>query len=195
MVIIWRSLIIRIKSQGPSLVPWGTPDGTEPYSAEQSVESLTCWCLSKRESPTQQATPLAMRNAKILSASILWSTRSNAFWSRSMTLTSYLVHPCLRPSAHHWNESLQGRWFWNGAKLIGMNAFCCNLIRALHSGVTQEASFTCNLMVLQMSVVWWCLDWSWLCHKKAGACFDSWARKQVQTSQGSPSTCWARIYN
>lgn len=104
-------------------------------------------------------------------------------------------HPCLRPSSHHWNESLQGRWFWNGAKLIGMNAFCCNLIRALHSGVTQEASFTCNLMVLQMSVVWWCLDWSWLGHKKAGACFDSWARKQVQTSQGSPSTCWARIYN
>ena len=27
-----RSFIIRIKSQGHSLIPWGTPDGTDPHS-------------------------------------------------------------------------------------------------------------------------------------------------------------------
>ena len=30
--VVLRSFIIRIKSQGHSLVPWGTPDGTGPHS-------------------------------------------------------------------------------------------------------------------------------------------------------------------
>ena len=34
-------IIMRRKSQGPNLVPWGAPDGTLPYSDRQSLPSLT----------------------------------------------------------------------------------------------------------------------------------------------------------
>ena len=36
-----RSLIISKKSQGPRLFPWGTPEGTDPQSEKQALESFT----------------------------------------------------------------------------------------------------------------------------------------------------------
>ena len=48
-----RSLIISKKSQGPSLVPWGTPEGTDPQSEKQVLESFTRWFRSVRKSVTQ----------------------------------------------------------------------------------------------------------------------------------------------
>ena len=48
-----RSLIISKKSQGPSLVPWGTPEGTDPQSEKQVLESFTRWFRSVEKSVTQ----------------------------------------------------------------------------------------------------------------------------------------------
>ena len=50
-----RSLIISKKSQGqgPSLVPWRTPKGTDRQSENQVLESFTRWFRSVRKSVTQ----------------------------------------------------------------------------------------------------------------------------------------------
>ena len=40
---VTRSLIMSKKSQGPNLVPWGTPAGTTPHSDKQSRLSFTLW--------------------------------------------------------------------------------------------------------------------------------------------------------
>ena len=47
-----RSLIMSKKSQGPSLVPWGIPAGTGPYSEKQSEDNLTRWCRFVKKSVT-----------------------------------------------------------------------------------------------------------------------------------------------
>ena len=48
-----KSLIMRRKNQGPSLVPWGTQAGTFPLADRQSLSSLTLWCLSEKKSIIQ----------------------------------------------------------------------------------------------------------------------------------------------
>ena len=65
-----RSLIMRRKSQGPSMVPWGTPDGTWLHSNQQSFASFTRWCLFRRKSQTQRTTPRGMLRDNILSTKI-----------------------------------------------------------------------------------------------------------------------------
>ena len=49
-----RRSLIRTNYQGPSLVPWDTPDGTGPHSEKQPWEIFTRWLLSMRRSITQQ---------------------------------------------------------------------------------------------------------------------------------------------
>ena len=50
-----KSLIIKMNSQGPSLVPCGTPAGTGPHSEKQSADNFTRCCLCVKKSATQQA--------------------------------------------------------------------------------------------------------------------------------------------
>ena len=52
------SLIISKKSQGPNLVPWGTPAGTAPHSDKQARLSLTLLDRSHRKSRIQLTIPL-----------------------------------------------------------------------------------------------------------------------------------------
>ena len=50
---ISKSLIIIINNQGPSLVPCGTPEGTDPHSEKQPSTNLILWNLSVRTSIIQ----------------------------------------------------------------------------------------------------------------------------------------------
>ena len=124
-------------SQGPSLEPWGTPDGTAPYSEKQSLESCTRCRLSIGKSQTQRATPLGMRNPRILAARVLWSTRSKAFLTLTLGyLNLALNNPAqehnthrrigpvrgLRPGVHHCNENMKSWRFWDCAELVRINS-------------------------------------------------------------------------
>ena len=124
-------------SQGPSLVPWGTPDGTAPYSEKQSLESCKRCRLSIGKSQTQRATPLGMRNPRILAARVLWSTRSKAFLTLTLGyLNLALNNPAqehnthrrigpvrgLRPGVHHCNENMKSWRFWDCAELVRINS-------------------------------------------------------------------------
>ena len=71
-----KSLIMGRKSQGPNMVPWGTPDGTLPYSDNQSLLSLTLWDLSERTSITQLIILLGTFICFNFVTKILWSIRS-----------------------------------------------------------------------------------------------------------------------
>ena len=63
------SLIISKKSQGPSLVIWGTPEGTDPQSEKQVLESFTRWFRSVRKSVNQFLTQMG-------------KSRLVSFWTR-----------------------------------------------------------------------------------------------------------------
>ena len=51
--VVDRSSIIITKSQGPSFVPCGTPDGMEPHSEKQSWLSFTLCLLHDKKSVIQ----------------------------------------------------------------------------------------------------------------------------------------------
>ena len=74
-----RSFIMIKKSEGPSLVPCGTPEGTVPHSDRQPSESLILCEGADRKSIIQLMTPGAMSSAHNFLTKILWSVRSNAF--------------------------------------------------------------------------------------------------------------------
>ena len=63
---ILSSFIIRRNNQGPSLVPWGTPDGAWPHSEKQSWESFTRWYLFTRKSHTHRAIARGIGKLRIL---------------------------------------------------------------------------------------------------------------------------------
>ena len=73
-----RSLIMSKKSQGPSLVPWGTPAGTGPHSEKQSEDNLMRWCRFVKKSVTQALMLCGISRPLILVTSILWLIRSKA---------------------------------------------------------------------------------------------------------------------
>ena len=74
-----RSFIMIKKSEGPSLVPCGTPEGTVPHSDRQPSESLILCERADRKSIIQLMTPGAMSSAHNFLTKILWSVKSNAF--------------------------------------------------------------------------------------------------------------------
>ena len=76
---IWRSLSIKIKSHGPSLVPWGTPAGTGAESEKQLFANLTRWNLLFKKSITQFIICGGNRSWQIFLTKRWWSIRSNAF--------------------------------------------------------------------------------------------------------------------
>ena len=44
-----KSLMMMTKSHGPSLVPWGTPEGTKPHSdTHPSASFVLCWRLVRK---------------------------------------------------------------------------------------------------------------------------------------------------
>ena len=77
--LIVRSLIIIKKSHGPSLVPCGTPEGTESHSETHPSQSLILCEWSDKKSIIQLMTLGAMSSTLNLLIKILWSIRSNAF--------------------------------------------------------------------------------------------------------------------
>ena len=74
-----RSFIIKRKGQGPSLVPWDTPEGTRPHSEKQSFASFTRCLQSIRKSQTHRATPRGICRLEIFWTRIRWSIKSKAF--------------------------------------------------------------------------------------------------------------------
>ena len=78
--LIFRSFIIITNSQGPNLVPWGTPEGTESHSEKHPAlyKLIRCWRFDKKS-----MTQLIMLTGKFrdfnLLTNIPWSMRSNAF--------------------------------------------------------------------------------------------------------------------
>jgi hypothetical protein len=78
-----RSFIIRMNSQGPSLVPWGIPEGTSPHSERQSLDNFTLCFRSIKKSIVQRVTAHGMVKLDIFSANKAWSIRSKAFCNRT----------------------------------------------------------------------------------------------------------------
>ena len=74
-----KSLIIKRKSHGPSLVPWGTPEDTLPHSERQSLPSLTLWDRPERNSMIQLIILLGILISLSLPIKTLWSMKSKAF--------------------------------------------------------------------------------------------------------------------
>ena len=74
-----KSLIINKKSQGPSLVPCGTPDGILPHLDRQALLSLTLCDLSVRKLIIQLMTLRGISTIFSLATRVLWSIKSNAF--------------------------------------------------------------------------------------------------------------------
>ena len=65
-----RSFIIKIKSQGPNFVPWGTPDGMFSHSEKQSLDSFTRCSLDVKTFKSQLDTYCGMESCRILLARI-----------------------------------------------------------------------------------------------------------------------------
>ena len=76
-LLIARSLIMN--NHGPSLVPWGTPEGTVPHSDTQLSESLILCERPERKSMIQLVTLGGIVSARNFLTKMLWSIKSKAF--------------------------------------------------------------------------------------------------------------------
>ena len=88
------------KSQGPCLVPCGTPDGTVPHSDTQPSESLILCERADRKSIIQLMTLEAMSSAHNFLTKILWYQLLGRFHGNEQNYGKVFFSGTNRPLAH-----------------------------------------------------------------------------------------------